>query len=76
MLHHDLGQAEESTPVDRVILLLELEKTCHFVVIKNGDQPSPVEWNLCALQYHAEVTVNYVKHCLSLHYLDMLLRKR
>ena len=59
MLHQDLGQTEESRPFERVILLIELEKTCHFVVIKNRDQPSPVEWKVCALQYHAQVTVNY-----------------
>lgn len=60
MLHQDLGQAEENRPFERLILLLDLEKTCHFVVIKNGDQPSPVEWkDVCALQYHAQVTVNY-----------------
>ncbi|VCW79160.1 unnamed protein product [Gulo gulo] len=49
MLRRDLGQAEESRPFERVILLLELEKPRHFVVIKNGDQPSPVEWKVFAL---------------------------
>lgn len=36
---------------DRAIPRLELEKLPHFTKAKNGEQPSLIEWEVCALQY-------------------------
>lgn len=80
MLYHNLAQAEEGGPFERAIPLLELEKPRHFVIAKDGDQPSLIERKACAQRhagYSAHVKINELRrNIVRVNYVDTLLSKK